>query len=194
MIYKAIDKWNGNYLEHRDHKYIKKIGTGSNTRYFYSTDEYNAYLKKTGQKQYPLGSGIYVDAKEMHNVEDGRIYKPREYTDKKDYSEDNPWNSKHLQINRKRKFMTNDLGPQSKAGYRATGTSIDIYSTLPGPDTHLKEYYKPTKLTKKDKDPRWVLHQVYKPKATKAEKAIQAAKNKKVKTKQWLSNFFNTHK
>lgn len=163
MIYKAIDKWNSNYLEHRDHKYIKKIGTGSNTRYFYSIDEYNAYLKKTGQK---------------------------------DYSEDNPWNSRHLQIDRKRKFMTDDLGPQSKTGYKATGATLEISTTLPGATTtsYLREYYKPTKLTKKDKDPRWVLHQVYKPKATKAEKAIQAAKNKKVKTKQWLSNFLNTHR
>lgn len=41
-----------NYLEHRDHKYIKKIGSGNNARYFYSQAELDAYnaLKKLGGK------------------------------------------------------------------------------------------------------------------------------------------------
>lgn len=36
--------WN-DYLMHRKHKYIKKIGSGRNARYFYTMDELRAYYK-----------------------------------------------------------------------------------------------------------------------------------------------------
>lgn len=53
MIYKAEDKWNteNSYMEHAmtpgssggRHKYIMKIGTGPNARYFYTPEEVAAY-------------------------------------------------------------------------------------------------------------------------------------------------------
>ena len=37
--------WN-DWLAHRQHKYIKKIGSGPNARYFYTQDELRAYYDK----------------------------------------------------------------------------------------------------------------------------------------------------
>lgn len=181
MKYEGIDLWNGpSYLEHRDHKYIAKIGKGKNARYFYTQAEYQAYMN------------------------DARTYKG------KDYSEDNPWNNRHTEIDKSRKMYvtgTNKfLGGQSKSGLRKTGATLEVHGGViggnpKGYDFRDTEVYTPH-VSKNDKDPRWAINQSYKPKATKLEKAHQAVKNKKVKVKRkvsggvdaakkWLQGFFN---
>lgn len=181
MKYVGIDRWNDpSYLEHRDHKYIAKIGKGKNARYFYTQAEYQAYMN------------------------DARTYKG------KDYSEDNPWNNAHTKIDKSRTMMVtnNDkfLGKQSRSGLRKTGVTIETHGGFiggnpKGYDFYSTEVYTPH-VSKKDKDPRWAINQSYKPKATAPEKAIQSVKNKKVKVKRkvsggvdaakkWLQGFFN---
>lgn len=150
-----------------------KIGKGYQARYFYSPEEYRAYINASR--------------------------KPRG----KDYSEDNPINSRHLSINRNRSiYVENSNGQsekQSSTGLRANGSTLETFSTFG--NSKNKGYYTPH-VSKNDKDPRWAINQSYKPKATKAEKAGQAIKNKKVKAKRkissgingarkWVQQFFN---
>ena len=162
MIYKGIDRWSSpNYLDHKDHKYFMKIGKGENARYFYSQEEYQAYMDKA------------------------RAHKG------KDYSEDTPWNTAHTTIDRSRTMYvhTNDkgLGGQSRSGLKKTGASYEMSGGViggdpKGYDIYGTEVYTPH-VSKNDKDPRWAINQSYKPKATKTEKAVQVVKNKKARFK-----------
>ena len=69
MIYNAKDEWNGDHLEHwgqrKNHRYVAKIGTGPNARYFYSQQELMAYRNgssRMGIKQNGKGALSSVDA------------------------------------------------------------------------------------------------------------------------------------
>lgn len=159
MIYKAIDKWNGNYLEHRDHKYIAREKINGTYRYFYDQDEYEAYLRGSGKLK---GDGIT-----------GRL--------RGDQAEKN---RKHATLGER----TIDLEspnklysmPQSSTGLKkpSNSSTVTVYSQY---GTSRYDSFVTPSVDKSDPDPRWAINQSYKPKATKAEKAIQAAKNKAAK-------------
>ena len=162
MIYKGIDRWNKCSLYHKNgHKYVAKVKTASGTRYFYSTDEYNAFLRT------------------------------------KDYSEDNPINTRHLKIDRNRTIMIPDQGKQSPTGLKTTGVTVTggggiVGGNPKGYDFNEREYYTPH-VSKNDKDPRWARNQSYKPRATKTEKMVQNIKNKRAKGRRWVEKYFSSH-
>lgn len=76
------------YLVHRDHKYVMKIGNGPNARYFYSQAELDAYRKlKGGIKNELRGIKRFRRAlKGSGNVSynpDGKTYSRYKYTKNK---------------------------------------------------------------------------------------------------------------
>lgn len=180
IVYEAIDRWNGPSLAHESHKYIAKEKINGRYRYFYSNDEYEAYLR--GSKKL-TGRDI---TGELRGDQASK-------------------NHQHVSLGERTIIVDspNQLysRPQSSTGLKKPQGYREMMTGSYG----RSDTFVTPSVDKSDTDPRWAINQSYKPKATKNEKAQQAIKNAHAKAKNkrkkvvksaqnWLENFFKKHR